>query len=113
MFILNLFVKKSNKNLNEIYEIILTKDKEAIKTSIYNSERAMRFWYYLYYFFWGTLNIFVWYYVCVFCTIYIGSSKNWIYGGIISIILGYMSNVLFITILSVFRNSLIKNPDNK
>ena len=40
-------------------------------------------------------HIIAWYYVTAFCSVYITSGTTWIYGGIISLLIGYITELLF------------------
>lgn len=56
-------------------------------------------------------NLICWYYVTVFCGVYIGSSKGWIYGSVYGIIIDWCLISLIIPILRTSLRLLVRKFD--
>lgn len=111
--ILTILVKKPESAIDELYEIILEKNKNEIRKKRREIERNMIIRYFIYYILVTLTIIFSFYYCCIFCTIYVGSCETWVWGGLISILIGFVVNFFALMFFSISRILLIKYSKKK
>ena len=111
--ILTILVKKPESAIDELYEIILETNKNEIRKKRRVLERNMIKRYVIFYVLVTLTIIFSYYYCCIFCTIYVGSGETWVWGGLTSIVTGFIASFFVLLLLSINRILIIKYSKNK
>jgi len=101
--LIDYFITKTEVNQNKIYDGLIKKDKQVVEELREESEKLMRIKYIFYYILFVIFSAFCLYYSTIFCTIYRGSSKNWLSDGFVGIITDYTMKIIFIFLLSFTR----------
>ncbi len=70
--------------------------------------KVMNFRFFMFKMFTFIVNIICWYYAMLFCSIYKASEKNWLYGGIISLIMEWFILGLIIPFTKALLRILIR-----
>ena len=70
---------------NEFNEALITNDKYVIKSAYIVYQKKMKCRYIIFLSIISIMNLFCWYFVICFCSVYLNSNKSWIIGSFISI----------------------------
>jgi len=106
-FLLNWAISRSNDNQTKIFDAILGKDKKLIQELRKEYEIQMIKNYICFYFTFILVSLIILYYNTIFCSVYIGSSLNWLSDGFIAILLDLLFiQIIIITLLALTRTGL-------
>ena len=91
---------------------LLDYDQESAKKSYYIFLKKMCWRYTLYCFFALLLHFLSWYYVTVFCSVYIKSSINWFYGGLITLFTKFCITAPLLPMIKLSARYFARRFDN-
>lgn len=60
-----------------------------------------------------SLHIVLWYFISVFCSIYVNSNYSWIIGGVISIVIEYIGVKVMLSLIKAIARSIAQSYKNK
>jgi hypothetical protein len=106
MILLGLLITMPLKYRNELNESLRSKDPDVANQGYSRVHSAMLLRYILYIVFGVFLHLLAWYYVTVFCGVYISSSISWICGGFISLIIKIFITQLLLPLIHTLVRSL-------
>jgi hypothetical protein len=111
LFCVDIFRSIPEKYENLLNEALITRkaDKVHIAYSIFRQSMMLRYFNFLTVAF--LINFFCWYYVIVFCSIYVTSSTGWLDGALVGLLMDWCGlSFIFPMIKALVRYYIRRNP---
>jgi uncharacterized protein YybS (DUF2232 family) len=111
LFCVDIFRNIPEKYENQLNEALITRENEKVHTAYTLFRRNMMPRYLNFLIVAFIINFFCWYYVIVFCSIYVTSSTGWIDGALVGLLLDWCGlSFIFPLIKALVRYYIRRHP---